>query len=247
MIRLESIAVRQGRFRLEGIHLHVEPGQYAVLMGSTGCGKSTIIELICGLRRPHRGTIHLAGRPVVDLTPGRPRVFIRPASRGVGYVPQDGALFASMPVRDQLAFALTLRAWPRRDRLARVAQLADELGIAHLLDRTPERLSGGERQRVALGRALAFRPSVVCLDEPLSALDEPTRADMCRVIEDACHAERVTALHVTHSTAEARRLADRVFRLRDGQIAELDPTDLPIITLGERRATSPPPLVEETR
>lgn len=209
MIELDRIAVQAGAFRIADISLSVPTGQYGVLMGKTGCGKTTILESVIGLRSVAQGRIRLGNDDVTDLNP---------AVRGVGYVPQDGALFARMSVRDHLAFALRIRDIPRRTIDERVTELADLLGIAHLLERRPRGLSGGERQRVALGRALSFRPRVLCLDEPLSALDSETRVQMCDLLVDIKQRTGVTTLHVTHSPDEAERLADCLFRLVDGTI-----------------------------
>lgn len=209
MIELDRITVQAGSFRVSNISLSVPTGQYGVLMGKTGCGKTTILESVIGLRSVAQGRIRLGDDDVTDLNP---------AVRGVGYVPQDGALFARMSVRDHLAFALMIRSVPRRTIDERVADLADLLGIAHLLERRPRGLSGGERQRVALGRALSFRPRVLCLDEPLSALDSETRVQMCDLLVNIKQRTGVTTLHVTHSPDEAERLADCLFRLVDGRI-----------------------------
>jgi ABC-type sugar transport system ATPase subunit len=145
---------------------------------------------------------------------------LKPADRGVGYVPQDLALFPSMTVREHLAFALEVRRRPRADVDKRVGELSDFLGIAHLLNRRPPGLSGGESQRVALGRALAFRPPVLLLDEPLSALDDETRNEMYNLLRSVQRLTGVTALHVTHSVAEAKALADRVLLLDGGAVSE---------------------------
>jgi ABC-type sugar transport system ATPase subunit len=204
MIELDNITIRSGAFALAGISFTVPTGQYAVLMGRTGSGKTTLLEVVCGLRRPDAGRVRLMGH---DVT------LARPAERGVGYVPQDGALFPTLSVRDHLAFAPTVQRWPARRIQDRVAELADLLGLAHLLERTPHGLSGGERQRVALGRALAFAPPVLLLDEPLSALDEETRAGMYELLMRIRGQFAFTALHVTHSPAEAERLADCILRL----------------------------------
>ena len=209
MIQIEDLAATAGRFRMRNICLDLAEGRYGVLMGQTGSGKTTLLECLCGLRAIDRGRIVLSGRDVTNWPP---------ACRAVGYVPQDGALFPTMSVYDHLAFALTVRKWTRPDREQRVAELARWLRIDHLLDRRPSGLSGGEAQRVALGRALSFSPKVLLLDEPLSALDEATRQQMCDLLKEVQRVTGVTALHVTHSRAEARRLGDCVYQLRDGRV-----------------------------
>ena len=145
---------------------------------------------------------------------------LKPAERGVGYVPQDLALFPTLTVREHLAFALVVRDWDADSTARRVGELAELLGLRHLLGRRPQGLSGGESQRVALGRALAYRPRVLLLDEPLSALDEDTRAEMMALLRSVQRLTGVTVLHVTHSPAEARQLADRLLLLEDGVVRE---------------------------
>ena len=212
MISLFQVAVRQGAFSLENVTLEVPTGAYGVLMGRTGSGKTTILEAICGLRPVVAGRVRLMGRDVTDL---------KPAARGVGYVPQDMALFSTLTVRDHLAFALVVRRWSRTAVNARVDQLAQLLGIGHLLDRTPQGLSGGESQRVALGRALAIQPQVLLCDEPLSALDDDTRNEMYELLHLIRRQAPLTVLHVTHNRAEAESLADRIFQIRDGAIHDV--------------------------
>ncbi len=209
MISLRRVAVRQGTFALEHVCLEIPTGEYAALMGKTGSGKTTVLEAICGLRRVAAGRVWLMGREVTNL---------KPAARGIGYVPQDGALFSTLSVRDHLAFALVVRRWSRSAIDARVAELAQMLGIGHLLLRKPRGLSGGEAQRVALGRALAMRPGILLLDEPLSALDDDSRQEIYQLLRSIRRQEPVTVLHVTHNRAEAECLADRVFELREGAI-----------------------------
>lgn len=204
MISIENLSLRQGNFRLDGIDLDVAEGEYVVLMGTTGSGKTSLLEALCGLRPVAKGRILIDGRNVTHLSP---------AMRGVGYVPQDGALFPTMSVHEQLGFALDVRNWAVKARDERVEELAEQLGISHLLDRMPAGLSGGERQRVALGRALAARPGVLLLDEPLSALDDETRAELYNLIGDLRRSAPFSALHVTHSSEEAEHLGDRILRL----------------------------------
>lgn len=212
MIVIEDLVVDAGAFRLDRVSLTIPEGAYAVLMGKTGSGKTTLLEALCGLKRVTSGRIILDGRDVTHA---------KPAARNIGYVPQDGALFDTMTVRDHLAFALTIRRVDAAEIERRVAELATMLEIEPLLDRRPRGLSGGERQRVALGRALSFRPTTLCLDEPLSALDDQTRQQMCRLLEHVRRQTRVTTLHVTHNQEEADRLADYRFRCEQGRIVEL--------------------------
>jgi ABC-type sugar transport system ATPase subunit len=214
VIVLQEISIQQGKFALANVSLRVPSGAYAVLMGRTGTGKTTLLETIIGFRRPVSGRVLLNN---VDVTRWNPAV------RGVGYVPQDGALFSRMSVGDHLALALRIRSVSRSDIQRRVVELAGLLGITHLLDRRPGRLSGGERQRVALGRALSFQPRILCLDEPLSALDDETRREMCELLQEVRRRTGVTTLHVTHNEAEALTLASDVFRIHDGRIVPHSP------------------------
>ena len=210
MIKLCDVAVRAGDFSLDEISFEVHAGQYAVLMGPTGRGKTTILETICGLRRIASGRSLVHGCDVTDASPG---------DREIGYVPQDQALFPTLNVRQHLEFALRLRKRSAQHIAERVEELADVLGIEHLLGRSVHALSGGESQRVALGRALSFRPSVLLLDEPLSALDEATRHEMHELLKKVKEKSHVTTLHVTHSVEDAEALADCRLTLMDGKIS----------------------------
>ncbi len=215
MILMENVTVRAGKFVLENLSISIRQGSHAVLMGKTGSGKTTILEAVCGLKPVVAGRILLHSRDVTSL---------KPAGRGIGYVPQDGALFPFLTVREHLEFALLIRRWNRSDIEARVIELATLLRLEKLLQRSVRGLSGGERQRVALGRALANHPETLCLDEPLSALDDETRAEMCEVLGAVRDRTGVSILHVTHSLSEAKTLADQIFVLRDGVIHEQNPT-----------------------
>jgi ABC-type sugar transport system ATPase subunit len=211
MIVLDDVSVGAGAFRLSGVSLAVARGEYAVLMGRTGCGKTSLLEAICGLRPV------LAGRILchdVDVT------HWDPADRQMGYVPQDLALFPTLSVREHLEFALKLRRMPAMQLRARVDELAEWLGLTALLSRSIQALSGGEAQRVALGRALAFHPAVLLLDEPLSALDDKTRTELYALLKRIREKTGVTTLHITHNRSEADTLADRLFVLDAGQLRE---------------------------
>ncbi|MCA9175585.1 MAG: ABC transporter ATP-binding protein [Planctomycetales bacterium] len=209
MIELIDVSMRAGEFRLDSVSAVIPNGAYGVLMGRTGSGKTTLLEAVCGLKQVAGGRIRLNGHDVTRL---------HPAMRDIGFVPQDGALFPSMTIEQHLRFALDIRKWRPEPARQRVEELAEMLQIKHLLQRRPVGLSGGERQRVALGRALSYHPSTLCLDEPLSALDDKTRDDMMTLLKKVQTQLGVTALHVTHSHLEAERLADRLLRVEDGQI-----------------------------
>ena len=212
MIDVDQLALQQGQFRLADISLHIPKGRYGLLMGQTGCGKTTILEAIAGLRPINSGRISLNDR---DVT------FSSPAERDIGYVPQDGALFRTLTVRDNLAFALTIRNRPTPQISERIRDLADWLQITHLLERRAVGLSGGETQRIALGRALANHPPVLLMDEPLSSLDEETRDRMIELLQGLPNRADVTVLHVTHSKVEADRLGDVIFQMDNGQVTSV--------------------------
>jgi molybdate/tungstate transport system ATP-binding protein len=214
MIVCEHVTVACEGLRISGVSFAVPSGAYGVLMGPTGCGKTTLLEAICGLRSLEGGTIRFDGRDVTQLRPGE---------RNIGYVPQEGAVFPRMSVRDNLGFALSVRGRPRQEIAQRVSELAERLSIASLLDRQAVGLSGGEAQRVALGRALAARPAVLLLDEPLSALDDCTREQMMQLLKQVQHETGTTTLHVTHNQQETTRLADVRFEMSSGRIVELQP------------------------
>jgi ABC-type sugar transport system ATPase subunit len=215
MIRLHNISWKAGSFALNQISFEVPTGQYAVLMGKTGTGKTSLIELICGLRLPHSGSIHIRDQDVTRRPPGE---------RGLGFVPQDGALFPTMTVAQQIGFALTLKKAPPAEIHATVQKLATEMNIQHLLERKPRGLSGGEKQRVALARALAAKPAVLLLDEPLAAVDEDTQSELIALLKTTQQQHGITVLHVTHSRREAEALADIRLQLRDQAVHQIPAT-----------------------
>lgn len=212
MIDVNKLAIRLGDFSLSDISFTIPTGQYCVLMGKTGCGKTSILESICGLNPGIVG-----GRILLN---GEDVTYLKPAYRGIGYVPQDKALFPSMTVREHFEFALQLRKMSKEEISKRVDELSALLETTHLLDRTPHGLSGGEAQRVALGRALSAKPAILCLDEPLSAVDEETQDEMLELLKQVQKATGVTVLHITHNRKESEYLADISLRLERGVICE---------------------------
>jgi iron(III) transport system ATP-binding protein len=221
---------------LTDVELTIPAGSITAVLGASGSGKTTILRLIAGFERLDSGTIAIGDRVFDD---GRESV--RPQYRGVGYVPQDGALFPHLSVIANVGFGL-----PRRDRSA-ARELLELVGLAGLERRYPHQLSGGQQQRVALARALAIRPSVVLLDEPFSSLDASLRAelgrDVARILADA----DTTTVLVTHDQDEALALADQIAVLRGGRVVAhddpralyLDPADLVAATaVGEANILS---------
>ncbi|MBL7115293.1 MAG: ATP-binding cassette domain-containing protein [Kiritimatiellae bacterium] len=212
MIVLDHIDINQGAFSVRNVCMNIPQNAYAVLMGSTGSGKTTLLEIICGLRQPDCGRVLLNECDVTHATP---------AARDVGYVPQDGALFKTMTVFEQLAFSLVVRREHHSAIETRVSELAGLLDIEHILDRTPAGLSGGERQRVALGRALSFRPGILLLDEPLTALDDETRSQIMHLLKQVQQHTGVTVLHVTHNRSEAEQLGTMMLCISNGCVQAL--------------------------
>ncbi len=212
MIRTEQLNFSVGSFSLNDVCLHVLPGEYFVLLGPTGSGKTLLVECLCGLNRIDSGRVHIGGADVTDL---------EPRNRGVGYLPQDYALFPHQSVRQNIGFGLRQRRLSARDVRQRVDQLMDQVGVKHLGDRRPRKLSGGEQQRVALARALAIEPAVLVLDEPVSALDEQTRDNLCRQLKQLQTDTQTTTIHVCHNFAEMLAVADRVGIIYDGRLVQV--------------------------
>ena len=206
MIELRRVAAKRGRFELPPVTLTVARGEQVVLTGPTGCGKTTLLELIAGLETPSGGSILLAGRDTVHIPP---------AQRGLGYVPQDAALFRTMTVAGNLGYGLAARGIGKADLARRVGSLAEQLGLAELLSRPAGHLSGGEAQRTALGRALAFEPKVLLLDEPFHAQDDDWRRRLRDWLQRLRLATDLTILHVSHSLGDQTADGVRKVRLRD--------------------------------
>ena len=184
MIEVNKLFVKSGQFQLANISFAVPQGEYAALMGKTGCGKTTLVEAIMGLRRVNGGKIYVND---VDVTR------FKPAQREIGFVPQDGRSVSIDDGPPSNCVGTLHSQIPADIVKQRVDELAGLLQIQKLLDRYPEGLSGGERQRVALGRALSFWPKVLCLDEPLSALDSETRQQMFELLKEVRAHTGVTA------------------------------------------------------
>lgn len=208
---IQSLALRAGSFAHEGLSLQLERGTYALIMGGTGCGKTLLLEAICGLRQLEHGTIQINGQRIDQLPP---------AERHIGYVPQDGALFLTMTARRQIALPLEVRGETRTTVARRVNEVAEMVNINHLLERKPTHFSGGERQRVAIARAIASPPNLLLMDEPIGALDETMRARVLGVLQRVHEQTNVTTVHVTHDPRDPEALNGPVFRFQDGELLQ---------------------------
>jgi ABC-type Fe3+/spermidine/putrescine transport system ATPase subunit len=194
---------------LDAVDLRIAPGELMTLLGPSGSGKTTLLNLVAGFETPNAGAVMLRGRDVARMTP---------AERGVGMVFQDYALFPHMTVAENVGYGLKARRRPRAERERRVAEVLELLRLGGYGERYPRQLSGGEQQRVALGRALAYDPQVVLMDEPLGALDRSLRVEMEEEIRRIHRDLGPTILYVTHDQQEALALADRVAVMRAGRI-----------------------------
>ena len=199
---------------LADIELAVPEGSRTAIVGPSGSGKTTLLRIVAGFDAPDTGTIVLDGRILADGTRTVPA-----HRRGIGFVPQDGALFPHLSIAENIGFGIDRRALGRDER---IRQLGDTVELDRdMLGRRPHQLSGGQQQRVALARALAGRPKFMLLDEPFSALDASLRDSMRRVVVRALRAAGTTSILVTHDQAEALSFADQVAVLREGRLVQV--------------------------
>jgi molybdopterin-binding protein len=212
VIEVRDLWVDLGDFVLRGANLDIAAGEYFVILGPTGAGKTVLLESMAGLYPLKRGRIWLGGQEVTGL---------QPEKRGISIVYQDQMLFPHLTVRDNITFGLKIRKSSPLELEQTLVWLSELLGIDHLLERKPDTLSGGEKQKIALARALSVRPKLLLLDEPLSALDPSSREVLQRELRQIHEQYRVTTVHVTHDFEEAIALADRVAVIGDGSIQQI--------------------------
>jgi len=199
---------------LDGFSLDIAPGEMVVLLGPSGCGKTTALRILAGLDRADAGEVRVGGEDITRVPANK---------RDMGMVFQAYSLFPHMTVRDNVAFGLRLRGQDRGRRLARSREVLDLVGLSAFEDRYAHQLSGGQQQRVALARALAVEPSVLLLDEPLSALDAKVRVQLRDEIRRVQLDVGTTTLFVTHDQEEALAVADRVGVMNAGRLEQLAP------------------------
>jgi ABC-type sugar transport system ATPase subunit len=208
-IEIQKLCFKIGNFEMTDLQLSVPRGEYFVLTGPNGSGKSLMIKLLCGIYQPLSGVIRINGRNVHDLPPWE---------RRIGYVPQEGGLFPNRTVQGNIGFGLEVAGVAKDVLRKSVLEIAEMLGITHLLERKPGGLSGGERQKTSLARALVLEPDILLLDEPVSAIDELSRDKVCRELRDIQQKLKITTLHVSHNRLETELVADRVGVIRNGSM-----------------------------
>ncbi|WP_373017309.1 molybdenum ABC transporter ATP-binding protein [Thiomicrorhabdus sp.] len=213
-----NLTLKLGEFELDSGHFSLDLEGVTVLFGRSGSGKSTLLRAISGLDKRTRGSLTVNGKAWQEDN----RRLV-PQARNIGFVFQDAALFPHMTVRQNLNYGM--KRLPKSvDKLSAddFNEIVSRVGIADKLDRTVTFLSGGERQRVAIARALLSRPEILCMDEPLSALDWRAKAEMLTLIEEVVEAYRIPVLYITHAPSEVERLADRIVFMKDGRIESIE-------------------------
>jgi len=198
---------------LDRLNLEIAAGEIVALMGKSGVGKTTLLSCILGFEKPDSGSIEIDGYDVAGVAI---------EERRLAYVPQDYGLFPHLSVRDNIAFGMTIRKKPHTEIDQRVQELLHTVELPKIiLNRGVDRLSGGERQRVALARALAVEPKLFLFDEPLSAVDMETRAEVGAELRAIIKKLAIPAIVVTHDPNDARTLADTIYRLENGVLQKI--------------------------
>lgn len=218
MIEINGLSVQTKGFSIKDVSLKVQPGSCHCLIGPTGCGKTTLLEAVLGLRKIKKGTIILEGRDITNLPVNE---------RGFSYVPQDLAIFPHLSVEENILYGIRHGRLPNKNEGYKLAyELAESLGITHLLKRRITNLSGGEKQRVALARALAPGHKYLLLDEPFSALHEGMKRELWFLIKELQRRYGFTILMVSHDIEETFFLSDYVSVMIDGSIRQAGPKDM---------------------
>ncbi len=204
MIELIDVCVQRGEFRLPPTSLTIPSGRCGVITGVAGAGKTSVVEAICGLQPISSGAVKLRGQ---DVSP------MPVAERMIGYLPQDVVLFPNVNVEANIGFALKARGWTKIQMRQRTEELAQELELNDLLRRKPRQLSGGQQKRVALARAVAFKPDIVCLDEPFVSLGEHSRSLVRELLKRILSEQSATILVVTHQPEWVEGISDVEFKI----------------------------------
>ena len=212
-VRLENVCKYFGDVEaVSSFHLDIEDKEFLVLLGPSGCGKSTTLRMIAGLEELSEGNIYIGDNLVNDMPP---------RDRDIAMVFQDYALYPHMTVRQNMAFGLKLRKFPKPEIDQRVNEAAEILGIQDLLGRKPRELSGGQRQRVAVGRTIVRKPAVFLFDEPLSNLDAKLRGQMRAELSKLHDQLSTTIIYVTHDQVEAMTMGTKIVIMKDGVVNQV--------------------------
>lgn len=221
MLYLEHIRQQFGTTTaLDDINLSIRDGEFLAILGPSGCGKTTLLRAIAGFQEPTAGVIR-----VNDAVYSGNGTMVPVEDRDLGMVFQSFALWPHMTVREHVAFPLRsakYRAMKDTEKKERVDRTLEAMGLAPLADRFPHELSGGQRQRVSMARAIVRRPSLLLMDEPLSALDAELKISMRKEIQDLHRRTGATIVYVTHDQSEAMAMADRILVMRSGSVEQLD-------------------------
>jgi molybdate/tungstate transport system ATP-binding protein len=212
MLEVKDLCVQMGKFFLKNVNLEVRDGEYFVLLGPTGSGKSVLLESIAGLTSVTSGEVWINGKDVTDLNLEK---------RKIGFAFQDYALYRHLSVRDNISFGLMWKNQKQKDIDKAVDKAVELLHLENLLDKRSWTLSGGESQKIALARAISIKPDLLILDEPLSAVDAETKEDYERELRELHDHLELTTIHVTHSFEEAVALGDRIAVIMDGEILQV--------------------------
>jgi len=215
VLRIESLSIRLGEFSVWDVSLEIRPGDYFIILGPTGAGKTVLLETIAGIHTPESGRIILGGKEITST---------EPSLRNIGMVYQDYMLFPHLTVEENIAFGLRQRKISSDKQHALVEEMSSLLEISHLIKRYPGTLSGGEQQRVALARALVLKPEILLLDEPMSALDGHTRERMRMELSRIQKLIGTTIVQITHHFDDVFALANRIAIMREGRIVQVGET-----------------------
>jgi molybdate transport system ATP-binding protein/molybdate/tungstate transport system ATP-binding protein len=216
MLHTENLSKDLGEFALRNVTLDILPGEYLVIIGPTGAGKTILLETIAGFYPPDSGRIIMDGQDITDF---------EPKDRNICMVYQDYMLFPHLTVEENIGFGLKNRKNSHEDIRIKVVEMAQLLNIEHLLHRKPTTLSGGEQQRTAIARSLVMDPKILLLDEPLSALDGQTRDKLRAELHRLHELTNITVVHITHNFEEVFSLADRVAVMNEGSIIQIGDPD----------------------